>query len=189
MILKKGDYIIMAIFRAYDATTEVSGESVVSLVEGTGVWAASAKRMLSENGIADPKPGQWYSQQAYLNGFKTVAQKTGPAVLRNIGRSIPDRAKWPPEVNTVEAGLNSINVAYHMNHRKGKAGNYTFTKINSKSAIMVCDNPYPDNFDYGLIESVAKKFCKAGDNVTVKIDEKKPQRDKGAESTTYIIEW
>jgi hypothetical protein len=179
----------MTIFKAYEKATEVSGEAVVSLIQGTGVWAPSAKKMMSENGITDPKPGQWYSQQAYLNGFKTVAQKTGPAVLRNIGRSIPERAKWPPDVNSIEAGLRSVNVANHMNHRNGKSGEYNFTKINPRSALMVCDTPYPDNFDFGLIETVAKKFSKAGDNVMVRIDETKPQRDKGAESTTYIVEW
>ena len=55
--------------------------------------------------------------------------------------------------------------------------------------VVVCDNPYPDNIDFGLIEYVAKKFSKPGERVMVKIDESKPQRDKGAESTTYIVEW
>jgi hypothetical protein len=179
----------MTVFKAYDPAVEVSGESVLSFIDGVGMWAPSAQKLLTETGIKDPKSGQWYSQQLFLNGFKKAAQMTGPAVLRNIGRSIPEHAKWPPQVNSIETGLGSINVAYHMNHRKGEIGNYTATKVNPKSMMVVCDNPYPDNIDFGLIEYVAKKFSKPGERVMVKIDESKPQRDKGAESTTYIVEW
>ena len=179
----------MALFKAYDPKVEVSGESVISFIEGVGFYAPSAQKMLSEYGISDPKPGQWYSQQSYLNGFKLIAERTGPMVLKNIGKSIPEHAKWPPQVNSIETGLSSIDVAYHMNHRNGNIGSYKFTKINPKSVMMVCDNPYPDFFDLGIIETVARKFSKPAEKVKVKIDENKPQRDNGAESTTYIIDW
>jgi hypothetical protein len=190
-VVKNNIYVeeIVTLFKAYNPEVEVSGESVISFLEGVGMWAPSAQKLLNENGIKDPVAGEWYSQQAYLNGFKQVAQKTGPAVLRNIGRTVPEHAKWPPQINSIESGLSSINVAYHMNHRKGNIGNYTATKVNPKLITMVCDDPYPDSFDFGLIEYVAKKFSKPGERVAVKIDESKPQRDKGAESTTYIVEW
>jgi hypothetical protein len=34
-----------------------------------------------------------------------------------IGKSIPENAQFPPEINSIEAGLQAIDVAYHMNHR------------------------------------------------------------------------
>jgi hypothetical protein len=180
---------IVAVFRAYDPKVEVSGESVISFVEGVGTYAPAAKKMLGENGINDPKPGLWYSQQSFLNGFKQIAEKTGPMVLKSIGKSVPEHAKWPPSVNSIETGLNSIEIAYHMNHRNGQIGNYKLTKTGPRTVTMVCDNPYPDYFDFGIIEAVARKFSKPGEKVKVKIDESKSQRDNGAESTTYIVEW
>lgn len=179
----------MAVFKAYDAKVEVCGESVLSFLEGVGVYAPTVKKMLGDNGIKDPQPGQWYPQQAFLNGFKMVADKTGPAVMKNIGKSIPEHAKWPPSVNSIETGLLSVDVAYHMNHRKGNIGSYKMNKVNPRSVTMVCNNPYPDNFDFGLIESVAKKFSKTGEKPKVKIDDSKPQRDNGADSTTYVVDW
>ena len=65
--------------------------------------------------------------------------------------------------------------------------NYKFTKTGPKAASMVCDNPYPDAFDLGIIESVASKFRKPDENVSVKIDGSKSQRDEGAESTTFSL--
>jgi hypothetical protein len=182
---------IMALFKAYDPKVEVNGETVLSVVNGVGVFTSAAKKVLKDCGIDDPKPGQWYPQQAWLNSFKSIAEKTGKATLKGIGRSIPENAQWPPEVNSIESGLRSIDMAYHMNHRNGNIGNYKFTKTSPNSAVMVCDNPYPDYFDMGIIESVCQKFSKPGESakVRVKIDETKPSRDKGEQSTTYIIEW
>jgi hypothetical protein len=181
----------MALFKAYDPKVEVNGETVLSVVNGVGAFASAAKKVLKDCEIDDPKPGQWYSQQAWLNSFKTIAEKTGKATLKGIGRSIPENAQWPPEVNSIELGLASIDMAYHMNHRNGNIGNYKFTKTSPNSAVMVCDNPYPDYFDMGIIESVCQKFSKPSErvNVKVKIDEAKPSRDKGEQSTTYIVEW
>ncbi len=179
----------MAVFKASDPRVEVTGESVTAFIEGVGLYAPSAAQMLGENGITNPLPGKWYPQQSFLNGFKAIAERTGPSVLKNIGRSVPEHAKWPPEINSIESGLKSVDVAYHMNHRNGSVGSYSLTKTSPKSITMVCTNPYPDYFDFGLIESVAKKFAKAGEKPKVKIDEAKPQRNNGAESTTYIIDW
>jgi hypothetical protein len=180
---------IVAVFRAYDPKVEVSGESVLSFIEGVGTYAPTAKKMLGENGISDPKAGLWYSQQSFLNGFKQIAEKTGPMVLKSIGKSVPEHAKWPASVNSIETGLSSIEVAYHMNHRNGQIGNYKLTKTGPRAMTMVCDNPYPDYFDFGIIEAVARKFSKPGEKVKAKIDDSKSQRDNGAESTTYIVEW
>ena len=179
----------MAVFKAYDPKVEVTGENVKAFLDGVGAYAYTVQKMLSESGIKDAQPGKWYPQQSYLDGLKLVAAKTGPGVLKSIGKSIPENAKWPPQVNSVESGLASIDMAYKMNHRNGKIGNYTFTKTTPHSATMVCDNPYPDYFDFGIIESVARKFSKPGEHVFVKMDESKSRRDSGAESTTYVIEW
>ena len=78
--------------------------------------------------------------------------------LLMIGRQIPKNAKWPPDVDTLEKGLASIDVAYHLNHRGGEIGSYRFEKTSANTAKMVCRNPYPCDFDLGLIDAVAHKF-------------------------------
>ena len=107
-------------------------------------------------------------------------------------------------IRTVEAALLSIDVAYHMNHRlngellydarngimKEGIGHYGFEKISPRSARMVCVNPYPCQFDRGIIEATAEKF-KPVDSalVTVRCDGTRLCRDGGADSCAYLIEW
>ena len=82
----------MALFKAYDPKVEVSGESVISFIEGVGFYAPSAQKMLSEYGISDPKPGQWYSQQAWLDAFRTIAGSSHISMVSSLLQK--GQAQW-----------------------------------------------------------------------------------------------
>jgi len=179
----------MAQFKAFSPTVQVNGETVLSVVEGLGAFKPTALQILADNGIKDPQPGQWYSQQAWLDAFKTISEKLGQVTLYSIGLKIPETAKFPPAIDSIEKALASIDVAYHMNHRMGEIGNYKYEATGEKSARMVCTNPYPCDFDRGIIEAVAKRFRPKGALVRVKHDDSAPCRKQGAESCTYLIEW
>ncbi len=179
----------MALFVAYDQKVEVNGETVLSVMDGLGTFKDTAIRMLNESGIENPTPGKWYLQQKWLNFFKALSGKIGPSSLKLVGEAIPNNAKWPPMVNSIETALNSINVAYHMNHRNGEIGDYSYEKAGDRKAIIICSNPYPDAFDQGIIESAAKKFSKPNERASVKIDATKETRTKGGNTTTYLVNW
>ena len=179
----------MALFKAYDPKVEVNGETVLSVIDGLGSFQQIAMNILKESGIENPTAGQWYLQQSWLDCFKTISEKLGPATLEKIGETIPRNAKWPPMVNSIDTALGSIDMAYHMNHRNGEIGKYQFKKTGETAAEILCTNPYPDPFDHGIISSAAKKFAKPGEKVVVKINEKVPTRTKGAESTLFIVTW
>ncbi len=148
----------------------------------------NAIAILKKNGIDDPEPGKWYKQQDWLNAFKEISIKVGESTLNNIGKKIPENARWPPEIDTIEKGLASIDMAYHMNHRNGDIGNYEFVKAGEREAKLVCDNPYPCAFDKGLIQAVARKF--APKNIVVRIDhDANGCRNKGGQSCTYMVSW
>jgi hypothetical protein len=57
-------------------------------------------------------------------------------------------------------------------------------------AEMECKNPYPSEFDRGIITAMARKF-KPRESllVSVELDNAKPSRMKGADSCTYKIKW
>jgi hypothetical protein len=179
----------MALFKAYSPKVEVNGETVLSVVDGLGAFKNTAMRLLKESGIDNPTPGQWYLQQNWLDCFRMISEKLGQSTLQLIGEAIPKNAKWPPMVNSIETALGSIDIAYHMNHRNGEIGNYKFQMNGKREATVQCTDPYPDAFDLGIIASAATKFAKPGENVVVKIDETKPTRTKGAESTLYCVTW
>ncbi|MBI5835974.1 MAG: hypothetical protein HZB25_01905 [Candidatus Eisenbacteria bacterium] len=128
-------------------------------------------------------------QQSWLDAFREIAEKTGPATLRAIGRRIPDTAIWPPEVNSIPAALTSIDVAYHMNHRGGEVGSYHFELLGARSGRVVCDNPYPCSFDLGIVERTVAKFAPPGTNPLVRHDPAASCRETGGTSCTYLVEW
>lgn len=154
-----------------------------------GGFKSTAIKILTENGIGNPQPGSWYSQQSWLNAFKKISEGIGSATLFSIGQKVPENANFPPSIDSIHKALAAINTAYHLNHRNGLIGEYRYEKISERSARIICTNPYPDEFDRGIISQMSRKFQPAGANVKVTIDESKPSRTKGGDSTTFLINW
>jgi len=179
----------MKTFVASSLKVEVNGETIYSVIDGMGAFKSTAIKILAENGIENPKPGNWYGQQLWLNAFKQIAENIGNSTLYSIGQKIPENAKFPPEIDEIDKALSAINVAYHMNHRNGIIGDYKYEKTGDRSAKITCTNPYPDEFDRGIISQMGKKFQPSGSFVKVNIDESKPTRTKGGDSTTFLISW
>lgn len=179
----------MKVFVASSSKVEVNGETVYAIVDGVGGFKAKALKILEDNGISDPKAGLWFSQQAWLNAFKTIAEQIGNSTLYAIGQKIPENAKFPPEINDIHKALSAIDVAYQMNHRNGSIGHYVYEKTGERSVKFTCTNPYPDEFDKGIIVAMAKKFKPPIANLKVVIDESQPIRMKGGDSTTFLVTW
>ncbi len=193
----------MAQFKSILPNVEVNGQTVLSVVNGLGVMKSMGKLILSENGIINPTPEGWYSQQKWLNAFKQISENIGVNLLIQIGSSIPDNAIFPPHINSVHKALESINIAYHMNHRLNNTvlfnpstgqmfegiGHYKYQKISETSAEITCDNPYPCDFDKGLIKAMTLKFLPKGITPQFKHDEVNSCRKKGDVWCRYLISW
>jgi len=191
----------MTEFKAIDSNVEVSGAAVLSVIEGMTrcsdcdlmeSFRRMATRILAKNGIDSPRKDKWYPQQAWLDAFREISEEIGPATLRMIGEKIPETALWPPEVTTIEEGLASIDVAYHMNHRGGEIGHYRYEETHQagwKSGKVICNNPYPCAFDHGIIKATARRFAPKDKAPIVTHDDSRPCRQKGGDSCTYLVSW
>ncbi|MCK4797210.1 MAG: hypothetical protein KAT05_07495 [Spirochaetes bacterium] len=195
-------------FKAYSKNIEVNGQTVYSIVDGLGNFKSLAKKYLLSVGIGEEvdnelviKLDAWYSHDKWLEAFESIAKEIGDNTLNLIGKAIPKNAKFPPWVKDIESAVQSIDIAYHMNHRKngkglfdpnsgkklGGIGHYGYEKIEGKNIIICeCDNPYPCAFDMGIISTMAKKF---EINANVIHDNSKPCRKNGADTCTYIVTW
>jgi hypothetical protein len=195
-------------FKPFEPGIEVNGQTVYSVIDGLGKFKSMAKKYLLQVGIGEMVDNEyeidlngWYSHDNWLKAFESIAKDIGDNTLFQIGLAIPRNAKFPPWVNNIENAIKSIDIAYHMNHRKddkelfdpqtGKMtegiGHYGFELIQDKKLIISeCKNPYPCKFDQGIITAMAKRF---ETNANVIHDDAKPCRKNGADSCTYIITW
>ena len=179
----------MAQFQPFEPDVEVNGETVLTTVNSFPEFMRDmALKLLKDKGIENPQPGKWYSQKAWLESFKEIAEKYGSNTLFEIGKGIPANAKFPPEIDNIEKALGSIDVAYNMNHRNGKIGFYKLVSHDpaKKTIIMHCNNPYPCDFDRGIITTMGRKF-KTKVNVT--LDPGKTSRKDGADDSWYIVSY
>ncbi|MBU1166932.1 hypothetical protein KKC60_00795 [Patescibacteria group bacterium] len=183
---------------------EVNGQTVYAIVDGMGPIKPTGIQILEENGIKDLDPKAWYSQQDWLNAFKLISDKIGPHTLFSIGKKIPENARFPAEIDDIEKALASIDVAYHMNHRidgepmfnpkdgsmKEGIGHYAYKKIGDSEVEIKCDNPYPCQFDQGIITAMANRFKPEYSlGVRVEHDSTKGCREKDHKDCHYIIKW
>jgi hypothetical protein len=186
----------MAEYTSFEPRVEVLGEAVDAFVNGfPAEFRESGLAILAKHGIADPRHGQFYALQSFLDAMREIGDNYSGQMLFRIGQQIALHAKLPPEIDSLEKSLASIDVAYHMNHRAGNIGNYRYGREESSAhamnkALMVCANPYPCAFDRGVIEGFAQRFkppqCL---DVVVRHDDSRPCRRQGGDSCTYIISW
>ena len=152
----------MAKFEAFDPDVEVRGRVLTSVLSGMGVLQKKAHEILMMHGVDNPQPDSWYSQQAWLDCFETIEKSLGTKVLFDIGAKIYESAQWPEGINNIQSALCSINKAYQLNHRGGEIGFYKCQVLDENRIQMTCRNPYPCEFDHGLITSVANRFRPEG---------------------------
>ncbi|MHA2325722.1 MAG: hypothetical protein ACXACB_09995 [Promethearchaeota archaeon] len=195
----------MVHFQAFEEGMQVNGTTIMAIVAGLGGFKELGFQFLAESGLEDviPDGGHWYSQQKWLDAFRLIASKVGNSTLFQIGRKIPENAVFPDEINDIESSLRSIDVAYHMNHRNQESqvlfdpnrdppmlegiGHYGYEKILNKNRIvMECNNPYPDDFDRGIITTMARRFVPGA---SIEHDNTKQCRKRGDDSCTYSITW
>ncbi|USZ67034.1 hypothetical protein NGM10_09860 [Halorussus salilacus] len=182
----------MVQFETFDDGVEAKGQTIKSMLAGAGdlssVFEKRMNEMLAENGIEDLQADEWYSNQAYLDSFEAVADSIGEQTVANIGKKIPENAEWPPGIDSVSAGLESIDDAYQMNHRGGEIGYYDFELTGDSEGEIACKNPYPCAMDEGLVTAVAEKFSAEG--ALVEVEEVGDScRASGGEECVYRVSW
>lgn len=191
----------MAEFKAFNVAVEVNGPTILSVVKGMPGYESTALKILGNKGISDINEDSWFPQQAWLDAFKEIADKIGEKTLRSIGAKIIESAEFPPTVNSVESALASIDIAYHMNHRAmGKVlfdpekgtmfegiGHYHFEKKAENEFLVTCENPYPCEFDKGLIKGVVEKFMKPGQKAEYLENVKAGCRKSNSMKCTYLV--
>ena len=193
----------MAQYQAFESGITTS--AISPFLQGGFIASKQKTDILTKNGIDHLEEGQDYDLQSFLNAFKDLGENVGEMNLFLIGKSVISETVFPPMENLQQA-LQSIDVAYHMNHKKngrtmfdpntGKMtegiGHYELVRFDeaNKEAIMVCHTPYPSKFEEGLILQIVRQFKPEGSLMPkVELDETKETRRNGGERCTFKISW
>ena len=177
----------MVTYEPLDSDVEVNGQTVLSVVHAfPESLQERGKRILANHGIEDPRMETWYPQEAWLAAFSELSESMGESTLERIGKMIPQSAEWPPDTDTVVDGVESIDAAYHMNHRNGEIGNYAAERLEENTIHVTCDNPYPCAFDTGILKGVVEEF---GDSRARVNEIGASCREEGSENCLYEVTW
>lgn len=179
-------------YEPFDDGVEARGQTLLALENALSRFSEEyrrrAREALAECGIEDPDPDEWYPQEAELAALETITRELEPHIVDRVGEQIPDVAEWPDGISGVEAGLRSIDDAYHRNHRGGDIGHYRFEAVDDRTGRVECENPYPCVFDRGLIRAVAKEYSPVESMVFV--EERGDEcRREGDDRCTYTVYW
>ncbi|MCG8455307.1 MAG: DUF2378 family protein [Holophagales bacterium] len=167
---------------------EVTGAVVLAVVDVMGAFGSVARRILAENGIADPLPDRWYPLRSWLASFDTIVKDVGPNTLHMIGRHVAATAPVPPHVNTPELALITLDDAYHSQHKGGDVGHFHYIPSGERSGTMVSSTPYPSDFDRGVIMALAERLAPER-YADVRLDASAESRKDGGETCTFLISW
>lgn len=187
---------------------EVHGQDILSFMDALSTASHLGEVILNDEKIGtlvDGKyviiPDSWYLLNDKIKILKKVLSFVGPTTLKNVGKKIPENAIFPPDIDNIHKAISSINIAYHMNHRK--AGQIMFDEVTGKitegigyygyqavdgenKIISVCENPNVSEYDEGILTAMARRF---ETSAKVELDESKPTRRNGGDSCTFIITW
>ncbi len=178
----------MAQFVSFDPNVKVRGKILLAYIAALG---ESARPLLEKHGFASVQPDAWYLLQSILDVFKEIYEKDFTAMLDlvHIGMEVPKHVLWPPEIQTIEDALFSIDEAYHMNHKDGEIGTYRTSQAKRREFQIFCENPYPCDFDYGLLYGIARRYLPPDGHLIVEHDPDAPCRKHGEDSCTYSVRW
>lgn len=183
----------------------ITTNAITPFLEAGFIGSKQRKEILEKNGIGELVEGRDYDLQNFLHAFKELGEKVGEMNLFLIGKSVMEKVEFPP-MDGLEQALRSIDVAYHMNHKKnGKMmfdpgtgqmqegiGHYEVVGFDetAKKAAIKCHTPYPSKFEEGLILQITRKFKPKGSLIPkVELDQTKETRKNGGESCTFNISW
>ncbi len=181
---------------------ESHGGTLANLVK---ILGPVAERLFAEHDLAigfdngRPALAEWYPLDKVLAVLDRVGEMLGDDALFRAGQAVPRTASWPGGLDGIAKALGSLDVAYHMNHRKDGVvmfdaktnrltdgiGHYVCTE-EPRCIVIDSASRYPCAFDLGLITTMARRF-QPGAEID-HLDSARCRR-RGRGSCSYVITW
>src|SRR5262249_36037493 len=104
---------------------EVAGRGLVGYLSAFRAYPTVGEKYLS--GLRKPNGEMpttaelmemWFPLQTWLTAHHQIVADVGASTSYSIGKKVAETADVPPEVNSVAQVLSSIDIVYHLFHRK-----------------------------------------------------------------------
>ena len=165
-------------FETFPQDIEVAAQDV-KIYKELACFGSLINEIFSKHGIDFSSDQSWFPIQSYLDATNEVSDTFGNATMFYIGSNVIKEAMWAPDVQSLEEGLNTIDEAYHMNHRgDADIGSYIAHKVNDHHYTVRCHTPYPYYVDMGIIKGVCNKFSGSNSNWIITSDVERGDNSK-----------
>ena len=172
---------------AYPITAQLRGQLIQTIANRLG---QRVQPVLQRHGLDNVQADGWYPQQDYLKAIEDLAQDHEDIVfdLIAIGIDMALESEFPPEINTLEKALFSLDELYHRNNRNA-GGGWQVKKNRPHNLTCVSSTPMPPDLEYGLLYGLTERFGRKGYIYHVVHDSKAPRRLEGGLTCTYHVFW
>jgi hypothetical protein len=191
------------------AGIEVDARNAANVLSAFRLIPRIAYRTLSKHGLGEVNPqGKfaadprlWWPLDRYLAALFEISDAVGPRKMQEIGKFVPKHAALPPTLRDIHSTFESLDQAYHLNHRKQREvmldlasgrmlegiGHYWYKAHPGERRITIsCENPYPCDVDRGILTGFALRF-----EASAVVEHETPTRCRknGAESCGFVVTW
>jgi hypothetical protein len=150
-------------FICADSRATVRAANVRATLDAFKLVPSAGQRLIERHrlNIADLRPDHFVLVQRWLDALKEIQTTVGASVVRTVGSRIVENADFPAQFETVESILLALDTIYHLNHR-GEVGHYRTMAREHGAIVVVCETPYPRDFERGLVEGICKNKIAGG---------------------------
>ncbi len=167
--------------------SEVLGGSILAVSAALGEKAVP---YFEKGGLADVQPDEWYSFPRYLNILYDIVAHEDDLMsnLVSIGMKVVETAPLPPQIDTAEKALMSMQAAWEMNSRHAHEINWEVEKVGDHKYICTNYSPFPKDIEYGVVYGFARRFAH-GRHFTVAYQNLEDRDDDEKLAVTFVVEF
>ena len=177
-----------SLYVSFDSKAEINGETIGAVLAAFQIPQHGGNLLVKHGLPAQPRPGAWYSMQAWLNVLHDLETCYGEQTVYAAGMQIGHQSPWPPTVRTLSEALRTLEEVRRANMRGQYIGYYRVEAQRPRAVRVVCSNPSPAAFDHGLLTSLARKF-KPAEAIRVRVTREVSPADSPATLKWFEVSW
>lgn len=137
---------------------EQSGAALATFIVALADNQDIVDKILADANIESIDPETWYDYEWAVAFFYRIERELGKAALTEIGRSMIQSALFPPQIDSVEVLLGSLDAWFKLNARGPDVGGFTCEFEDEHAAVIENSAWGPCSLNLGVIAGACSRF-------------------------------